>query len=334
MAPQCISLLTSDLNKDFFTSEGSTPWTPFVGACQQSDQWNRIEHIKDLQVRASPEHQLRNYVPAPLVQVAPTLGVIPPPDINIVYDKGQKSFAISKALLCNQSQYFHSILQDPVKSTITTLRVKCPHAFTIEALIIFLYTNTYPDFTLISDVLATCGYSQTTHLDYHICIYQTATKYQVPHLCDHAIQRYESLIRALLARDFAPLYMEQAMRAYTRKYPVSKTCVIVQTRKTRLNGYSHDDVSVQAEFYRFINSIFLIWRVTKRQDDELRKCVLQAIRDFFVKLSKCEDFVSLVMEHRDFGRDLKTAFEEDGFELGLRVSNRWKGEESGFKFGS
>jgi hypothetical protein len=149
-------------------------------------------------------------------------------------------------------------------------------------------------------------------LDYHILVYTAADKYDIPAMRTLATKNYIELVERILAMDFGPLLREQDVAS-----DISTTAVFEED----IMPFEESDHGIEAEFYRFINSVTLIWTKTPGRQDDMRYTVLEVIKTHLHKLVGCAEFVMLLTGDSAFYDDLEDSFEEDGMRLWIEAGD-------------
>jgi hypothetical protein len=148
-----------------------------------------------------------------------------------------------------------------------------------------------------------------TMLDFHIHAYLVSKKYDVPKLCEYAIEQYVNLaamILTLLGPDPATFLPYTAAPAVE-----PQSCSLINN---------------------FLDSLVLLWRNTSGFD-VMRRAVLQLMRPDLHRLLQLPFFNTLMAELPEFGEDVARDLEEDGFEVKLRWAAVGANERGMVKFG-
>lgn len=198
----------------------------------------------------------------------------------------------------------------------------------------YLYTSTYPSYPTIRASLHE-RWPRTTDLDYHILVYSAADKYDVPGLRTLATKNYISLVEDIMRMDLGPLFEAQDAVAVSgpghegasnfssasdSNYDAVSTTAVMSEP---VLPFEEADRGIEAQFYRFINSLTFIYAKTPSRKDELRGAVLEVIKCCILNLMQCREFIMMLMGDAEFYADLEESLEEDG----LRVWVERRGDE-------
>lgn len=170
-------------------------------------------------------------------------------------------------------------------------------------------------------------YPYVTLLDLHVHAYCVGAKYDVPRLCEYAVEEYIGIAAAILGMrdnpDYPPLHtgtvnhLNPTYQVYT---PPSPTPNDLPT-------------SPAAMLDHFLNSLVLLWRKTPHRADPLRAAVLELLKPHLNALMQCKFFITMMLEMPGFGDDILHSLADDGFDVtAFPVPVGWE-RWSGVRFG-
>lgn len=175
-------------------------------------------------------------------------------------------------------------------------------------------------------------------LDLHIHAYLVGSKYEVPALSAHALDRYIATCRTILTlpisdpddHHHAPSVI--AGPASNPQVPFTQS----KNPRTRLtypsplpspSPYNHNNNHSIPMYAVLLSSFVLLWRNTcSRHTSALRSATLELIKCHFSKLIKLAFFRRLVREYAVFGEDVLGGLQEDGLQVGVagREDGAWR----------
>jgi hypothetical protein len=176
---------------------------------------------------------------------------------------------------------------------IRILRLRADFPYAIRAMIEYIDTGNYTP----SPFMCT-HYPTVTVLDLHIHAYVVGAKYEVPLLCELAIEHYIHLSDMCLQMNVDATVMHNS-----------------DMNVMALDPQRPGPASGPAIVKSFLDSLALLWRWTPDRFDALRDAVLELIKHYLTRLLRMPFFTTLMRELEGFGTDVVESLGEDGLEV-------------------
>jgi hypothetical protein len=254
---------------------------------------------------------------------------------------------VDKYPICASSRFFTSLLNQPFVVSYSCPPLASPHPsntaekdgqtpcirlrddfpYAIAAMIQFVEDGIYifnPDMR--------AQYPNITLLDLHVHAYVVGAKYDLPALCEHAVDEYVNVAGMVMSMGIPPDMSPSSNNSST---PVSaQNSNFPNNMPTGLDDASKDPSinPATAVFNSFLDSLTLIWRNTPNRDDALRQAVLELIKPEINTLMRLSFFQTLMQDMVGFCDDIMYSLEDDGFDV-LAFPVQGKGQATGVRFG-
>jgi hypothetical protein len=167
-------------------------------------------------------------------------------------------------------------------------------------------------------------YPNITLLDLHVHAYVVGAKYDLPALCEHAVDEYVNVAGMVMSMGIPPDMSPSSNDS--SNFPSNMPTGLDEASK---------DPSINpatAVFNSFLDSLTLIWRNTPNRDDALRQAVLELIKPEINTLMRLSFFQTLMQDMVGFCDDIMYSLEDDGFDV-LAFPVQGKVQGTGVRFG-
>jgi hypothetical protein len=175
-------------------------------------------------------------------------------------------------------------------------------------------------------------YPKITLLDLHVHAYVVGAKYELPALCEHAVDEYVNVAGMVMSMGIS---LDMPPTSNDSSTPIStQNSNFPNNKPTGLDGASKDPSinPATAVFNSFLDSLTLIWRNTSNRDDALRQAVLELIKPEINNLMHLSFFQTLMQDMVGFCDDIMYSLEDDGFDV-LAFPVQGKVQGTGVRFG-